>query len=77
MRIFDKIDVNSLVQKLDDRCPKCNEPLENDESLRFPYLDCPKCHFRIKVTTRNNDRMQLATMFLFLLGLLAFVGLVL
>ena len=78
MKLYDHIDIVPLFVKLEDRCPICQEPLEIDKSsrsLRFPELECPKCHLRIKVTTRNNDRISamgfaslLIFVFSFLLG---------
>jgi uncharacterized paraquat-inducible protein A len=67
MKLYDHIDTKPLLAKLENLCPICQEPLENDESLRFPELECPKCHLRIKVTSRNNDRMAFAGFLLLLL----------
>lgn len=74
MRLFDDVahQTADLLQKLDGKCPHCGATLENVGSKRsFSDFECPTCHLRLELTTRNNERVLYAVMFI---ALAFFVG---
>lgn len=74
MRLFDDVShqAANLLQNLNGKCPHCGATLEHvSGSKRFFTFECPKCHLRLEVTTRNNNRVVWAVMFI---GLAFFVG---
>ena len=48
-------------EKIEKKCPVCDHEIEvkiADLPKRFPRLECPQCHYRLDVTTRNNERLS-------------------
>ncbi|MCJ7425124.1 hypothetical protein MUP01_12790 [Candidatus Bathyarchaeota archaeon] len=74
MRLFDDVahQAANLLQSLNGKCPHCGATLENVGGRRsFFEVECPTCHLHLEVTTRNNNRVLYAVMFI---GLAFFVG---
>ena len=77
MKLFDDVRESSmqLITNLNGKCPFCGSAFEikDARSKRFVEYECVKCHLRLEISTRNNQRMIVAGMFLlvaFAFGLL-------
>lgn len=59
--IFDntKKATTMLLTKIDEKCPVCDAPIIPEHLYRHGQtLECPLCHLRIRIGTRNNDRID-------------------
>jgi len=73
-RLFDDVahQAANLLQNLNGKCPHCDATLEHKSGKKhFFEFECPKCHLHLEVTTRNNNRILYAFMFI---SLAFFVG---
>jgi len=68
-----------VYEKLGETCPNCGyKGLKQSGKRLLSEFECPQCHLRISVTTRNNERVAWAFIivsFAFFVGVLIGVAL--
>jgi len=68
-----------VYEKLGETCPNCGyKGLKQSGKRLISDFECPRCHLRISVTTRNNERVAWAFIivsFAFFVGILIGVAL--
>jgi len=64
-KLFDDMSETSgkLLKAIDFRCPKCSYDKLDDHhyshNLQDDVIECPQCHSKITIGSRNNDRMMM------------------